>query len=269
MHKLPKLFFAIPTQFVYVSACSLFFLAFSVVYHPFDMPEFLDMGRGLYAFNLAIILAITVVALAVSRTVFHLLGKSGGFTWALYVAWCIGECLMLAIFISLYLTLMLKGKYTYFTVLFSYCLGFVYLIMIYPYLVVTLSYAISARKEADKAANGVDESLIRFYDEYKNPKLMIAASAVLYIKAEENYVNIWYLDGDKPGKYTLRASMTSLESTAEKHKLVRCQRSYYVNPLHVTVLRKENGWVYADLDKEGLPSIPVSKRYYDKLAELL
>ena len=269
MHKLPKLFYTTSTQLVYVSVCSLFFLAFSVIYHPFDMPEFLDMGHGLYTFNLAIMLAITAVLLSIMRTVFHLLGKKGDITWALYVVWCIGECLILALFISLYITLMLKGRYSYFTVLFSYCLGYVFLIMIYPYLVVTLSYAVASYKEAEKARSEVDESLIRFYDEYKNPKLMIAASAVLYIKAEENYVNIWYMDGDKPGKYTLRASMTSLESTAERHRLVRCQRSYYVNPAHVTVLRKENGWIYADLDKEGLPSIPVSKRYYDKLANLL
>ena len=40
--------------------------------------------------------------------------------------------------------------------------------------------------------------------------------------------------------------------------------------MHVTVLRKETGGqVYADLDEEGMPSIPVSKKYYDSLANLL
>jgi len=269
MRNLPKLFFSWPAFFVYVGGCSLFFLAFTVVYDPFSMRDFLDMGRGLYSLNLSILFAILLVLLGCLRLALRFMKDSKKFTWAAYVTWCIGECLVLALAASLYLTLMLKGEYSYFTVLFGYCIGNTYLILIYPYLVITLAFEIAALKQAEQARASTDESLIRFFDEYKNPKLLIAAGAVLYIEAQENYVDIWYLDSGRPRKFNLRASMRSLEETAERHGLVRCQRSYYVNPSHVTVLRRENGWVYADLDQEGLPSIPVSKTYYDKLAKLL
>jgi DNA-binding LytR/AlgR family response regulator len=64
--------------------------------------------------------------------------------------------------------------------------------------------------------------------------------------------------------------MAALEEISEHYSFVRCHRSFYVNPAHVTVLRKETGsQVYAELDVEGMPSIPVSKRYYDALANLL
>ena len=76
--------------------------------------------------------------------------------------------------------------------------------------------------------------------------------------------NIYYL------LFELRATMSSLEEIANRYSFVRCQRSFYVNPAHVTVLRKEVGsLIFADLDTPGLPSIPVSKRYYDELSKLL
>lgn len=41
----------------------------------------------------------------------------------------------------------------------------------------------------------VDEgSLIRFYDEYKKLRLVIANEAVVFVKSEENYVQIHYQD---------------------------------------------------------------------------
>lgn len=269
MRNLPKLFFSWPAYVIYVAGCSLFALAFTVVYEPFDLRDFLDMGRGLYSLNLSIIFAIVLVVLGGMRLFLRLFKDSKKFMWGHYLFWCAGECLVVALCLALYLTLMLRGEYSYFTVLFSYCIGNTYLILVYPYVILTLAFDLAAHKQAEQAGASADESLIRFFDEYKNPRLLIAAGAVLYIEAQENYVDIWYLDGDRPRKFNLRASMRSLEETAERHGLVRCQRSYYINPSHVTVLRREKGWVYADLDQEGLASIPVSKTYYDKLAKLL
>ena len=144
---------------------------------------------------------------------------------------------------------------------------------IVPYLIVTLGFVIAANKEmAKKTAEkeSGEGALIRFMDIYLRPKLIIAPSAVLFIEAKENYVVINYLEGDRVKKFELRATMSSLEGIAAKHNFIRCQRSFYINPSHVTVLRKETGGlVYAELDEPGLPTIPVSKRYYEDLAKFL
>ena len=43
-----------------------------------------------------------------------------------------------------------------------------------------------------------------------------------------------------------------------------------MNPLHVKVLRKDkDGIVYAELDASDIMHIPVTKRYYDRLSEML
>ncbi len=64
--------------------------------------------------------------------------------------------------------------------------------------------------------------------------------------------------------------MKALDKLCQDSGLVRCHRSYYVNPSHVKVLRKDkDGIVRAELDVTGQLNLPVTKRYYDSLSELL
>ena len=111
---------------------------------------------------------------------------------------------------------------------------------------------------------------MKFYDEHKRLKLSIDPSAVLYINAEANYVKIHYLENERVREFMLRNSMKSLEEIATRHGLVRCHRSYYVNPRHIKVLsRNKEGVIIAEMIEDGLRQIPVSKQYYSYLSELL
>ena len=70
--------------------------------------------------------------------------------------------------------------------------------------------------------------------------------------------------------FVLRSSMKSIEELCASHSLVRCHRSYIVNPEHVRILRKDSrGLLFADLDTPEPVSVPVTKTYYDRLAELI
>ena len=124
--------------------------------------------------------------------------------------------------------------------------------------------------EQKEEQTNYDDSLMRFVDNTQRVKLMIASSAVLYIKAEENYVHIRYMEGERLKDYSLRASMKSLEELMQKHGLIRCQRSYYINPQHIKVLRRDKeGMITAELHTPLAQPIPVSPRYYDELAKWL
>jgi len=161
---------------------------------------------------------------------------------------------------------MYKGTYPYFHIV-GQSLYALLIICIYPYVIFNVALAFAAQKEEQVS---YDDSLMRFVDSTQRVKLMIAASAVLYVKAEENYVHIRYMEGDRLKEYALRASMKSLEELMHKHGLIRCQRSYYINPQHIKVLRRDKeGMITAELNTPQAQQIPVSPRYYEELAKWL
>ena len=84
-----------------------------------------------------------------------------------------------------------------------------------------------------------DHSLIRFHDEYGKLRFVIAPDVLIFIKSEDNYVQIHYLDKGRPKKFILRSSMRALEETLEKHGLVRCHRSYFINPSFIRIVHSD------------------------------
>jgi DNA-binding LytR/AlgR family response regulator len=168
---------------------------------------------------------------------------------------------------ALYATLFYAGRHSYFNVL-SFCFKFAYLILVYPYLFLCLIQII-LNKNADLNAEPSD-TLVKFYDEHKRLKLTIDPTAIICIQADANYVVIRYMDAGRIKEFLLRASMKSIESTVANHGLVRCHRSYFVNPKYVKMLSKnKDGMITAELLHPEMDSIPVSKQFYQQLSELL
>jgi DNA-binding LytR/AlgR family response regulator len=155
-------------------------------------------------------------------------------------------------------------------VAFAASFQYVSLTLVIPYVIMALSLRLYEyhNKIEDESSNASHR--MRFYDDRHNLKIVLTSDSILYITAEENYVNIYYTDNDKVKSYVLRSSMKALDELCQDHGLIRCHRSYYVNPLHVKVLRKDKeGIVYAELDARDMMHIPVTKRYYDRLSEML
>ena len=63
----------------------------------------------------------------------------------------------------------------------------------------------------------------------------------------------------------LRNSLKGLEESLADTNVFRCHRSYMVNFDHVKVIRREKEGVFLELGVDGVPDIPLSKTYGDKL----
>lgn len=266
MNKLPSIFTALRSNLIFMITLPIFWLCFVLLYQPIRVVELLEMGRNLLNFNATIIMCILLGVMIISRgllmAIHHTLKLNG---WKLII-WEVAELLTMSLFTALYMTLMYHGKFTYFQMV-GQCLFFLLSILLFPYVILDLTFAYVAILEQDTL---YDDSLMRFVDSTQKLKLMIASSAVLYVEADENYVHIRYMEGEKQKDYPLRASMKSLEELMQKHGLIRCQRSYYINPQHVKVLRRDkDGMISAELDVPNQKSIPVSPRYYDSLSKWL
>lgn len=256
-------------QLIYALLVPLFFLAFVLVFNPYDMFTFYDMGMGRFTLNILMLFCISLVCMGLTRTAFYMVMRftKVKMSWFWYVVWCLAEVMVISQFHTLYSSLML---HTWYLSALDDCVKFNYTILVFPYVIITLSLLVNELRNDQADGSASDESLLRFHDENQKLKLVIAAPAVLYLQSEENYVRIHYLESGKLKNYVLRNSMKSLEDNLAAHGLVRCHRSYVINSKHVKVLKKEaEGVILAQLDVDGTAQIPVSKRYYDQISALL
>ncbi len=246
----------------------LFFLFFTIFYKPYNIHSLLDMEHAGFTFNATILFCIVLVSTVITRASLFLIGRKKNISTQIYFGWCIAEMIIAALFSSLYITLMLKGPASFFEVA-GTSIIYTLTTLVYPYALLWLKYEILTKNR--QIDNTPDEnSLIRFYDEYKKLRLVIARDAVLFIKSEENYVNIHYLDHEKNKKFTLRSSMKALEETLTRHGLIRCHRSYFINPDYIKIVHRNSaGVIVAELNKPNCDTIPISRKYQDVITKLI
>ena len=262
MLELPTRFRKQSVQLIHVFAMPLSFFAFMLIYRPFHVDEALSLGRFSFGINLTLISCILFGVMLLMRELFHLLRHR--IDRLTYLFWCLLEMVVASFFVALYAWLMERTVEPYFIVV-ARALGWVVPVLIFPYVIVSLALCLVAQYR-DRVEPS-EERKMRFYDERKNLKLVASVQSVLYIAAEENYINVHYLDGEEVRSYLIRTSMRSIEELCASCGLLRCHRSYYLNPRRVKVLRKEReGAIFAELDIPNAKDVPVTKRYYDQIA---
>lgn len=258
------------SQLVYVVLMPAFFMGFCMLYDPFNVKSLYELGGLGHGFHLLMISCIIFLTMLLGRTAFYVLVKKTSLQWWQYALWCFGEAFAASCFTALYTVLFMAGAQPFFDCL-GDCMELVFLTLVYPYVFMVMWQIINNREEdisSKEAAS--DDSLVKFYDEHKRLKLSIASGAILFIAADFNYIRINYLEGGKVKTFQVRNSMKSQEENASAHGLVRCHRSYYVNPKHVKVLTREaDGQIVAVMDCEEPRQVPISKQYFEQLTALL
>lgn len=252
------------TLLLHTFAMPVYFLGFILIYESRWMFRFLDANENLAVFNTLMLTSILIGVVGISRIVMTVIGKKVRLSWWQYSLWSFAEIFAFSCFAALYMAL-IYGTYGYFPAL-GDCLRIAFSILPYPYIIFALLFIV-IRPDEEEAA---EEDLVRFADSTGRLKLVIAHDVILYIEAQENYVSIHYMEGEKQKEYSLRQSMRGIEELMERHGIIRCQRSYFVNPRHVKVLRRDKeGFIQAELDVLNARPVPVSPKYYEQLSKML
>ncbi len=263
MSKVSKIFRRFIPQLLHMIVLPTFFFSFMLVYRPYSSPDF--FGGEWFAVHLTISSCILLLGTVLMRLLYYYLPLNLNYT--LYIFWCLAEVIFNSFFVALYIWLIGQSPepyFEYFFVIFQYLST----VLVFPYVILGISFRLY--EFLNMTDSGHSGRRMRFYDDKHNLKIVLSPEALLYIGAEENYVNIHYNENDKVRKYVLRSSMKSLDELCQEHGMVRCHRSYYLNPKHVKVLRKDKeGVVFAELESSEMIRIPVSKRYYDRMTEIL
>lgn len=246
----------------------IFALIFTIYYKPYGTFELLEMENASFAFNVTIMFCIILVTVSITRGWLYLLAKYRVISAPGYMAWCLGETIAASLFCSLYIVLISREDLAFFEVagsIFTKLMA----TSIYPYGFLWMGLELHSRNNEDIPAAD-DGSLIRFHDEYKKLRLVIAPEAVLFIKSEDNYVQIHYIDQNRTRKFILRSSMRALEENLSRHGLVRCHRSYFINPAFIKIVHRDSaGLLVAELKQDGFESIPISRKYHESITRLL
>lgn len=264
MRKIPQSLLSVTVMLWHVLAMPVYFLGFILFYHSQWMVRFLDANRGMTIFNTLMLMCILIGIMCASRIPMTVYRDRLRLSWLQYTLWSFGEMVIFSAFAALYMAL-IYGDFGYFPAL-AQCFRLSSSILPFAYIILALIFAL-IRPDEEEAK---EEDLIRFADNTGRLKLVIAHDVLLYIEAKENYITIHYLEGAKLKEYVLRQSMRGIEELMDKHGIIRCQRSYFVNPRHVTVLRKDKeGFIQAELDTPNSRPVPVSPKYYEQLSKML
>lgn len=257
-------------QMLYIVLVPAFFVGFCIYYNPFDIKGFFSIDDFGHSFHIVMLACIIFANLLIFRLLFLTVQKYWNMNLYEYLFWCLIEIFAAACFLALYTDLIFGKSMNYLQSL-GFSIQISYLVLIYPYAFLILWQLFRRQKESTEEKALADENaLVKFYDERKKLKLTISSSSILFVTAEFNYVRINYIDSGRVKVFMLRNSMKSLAENAASYGIVRCQRSYFVNPRRIRILRRDKeGYITAELDVDGIQPVPVSKQYYDSLASLL
>lgn len=265
MSQIASVFRKFVPQLLHIVVLPVFFFTFMLLLRPEGVVHLL--GKEWFGVHLTIISCIILVSTTLIRMLYYFLPMRINYT--IYAFWCLAEIIFMSFFTALYLWLVLGKTMLYFefvTASFQY----LFLSLIFAYAILALAMRIYEYRHKEDSIDSNPTQRMRFYDNQHNLKIVLTAPVVLYIAAEENYVNIFYLENGRVREYCLRSSMKAIDELCQDNGLMRCHRSFYINPIHVKVLRKDrDGIMYAELDASDVRHIPVSKKYYDRLSDML
>ena len=189
--------------------------------------------------------------MALSRTFMTwLVRKMRHFPFWLYIFWLFLEIVLIAVYYTLL---------SYFQIQMTEAMGHSF-----AFLMLTKSDTV----ESDDEVMPEHTEIINLMDNNGNLKLSVKLDNLYYIKAEDNYINVFYQRSGAIASYLLRCKMQTIaDNCVDSSSLMRCHRSYIVNIKKVSVLHNEADGFVIDFEREGLESVPVSKTYSAKVLE--
>lgn len=286
MTPIPSFIYKKKNQITMVLFVPLFALLFILIYKPLDFDTldekllpWLNIPYDLKITLLSIVIVLIGMAVAaVSRMIMTTYAKRHPLSYVKYIAWVALEILiMVTIYTAAtYFLIDLSGGATISSI-FRNTLFKAILILLIPY-VISYIYFIwqervgelkAIRKRLEEDENALQKAYIQICDEKGKMQLSVRREKLIVIESADNYVCVWYLNGDQPKRVMVRTTLKQIASQLADTHILRCHRSYMVNLDHIKVLRREKEGIFVEFGIEGIPDIPISKTYAESITRWL
>jgi predicted house-cleaning noncanonical NTP pyrophosphatase (MazG superfamily) len=113
----------------------------------------------------------------------------------------------------------------------------------------------------------IQDEIVNFISDYQKDSLAIKVSLLLFIRSANNYIEVFWKEGDIVKNQMVRCSMVYAEELLGEYKfIVKCHRSYIVNINYIDRFEGNLQGYKLYFEKIDFP-IPVSKNFAGKLQE--
>lgn len=253
----------------------VFAFIFTNIFEPFGIYNSVDKSGFEIFLEINIAIVGVVASLAFSQFVIRKVFRLGSFTYFNILFWFLIESIIIGL-VWTFLTLLIDGSsLLFFDLWFANILESVFLVGL-PYFT-TLIYLSS--NEKNKTVTQLQDqlnkekidpdTLISFKENSNKTKLSLRLGDLLYVESSDNYVLIFYSNGSKLEKRVLRNSIKQLEQELTPYDIIRCHRSYMVNPINISRKEKTTKGLNLFFRKFEEIVVPVSKSYATELEKIL
>jgi hypothetical protein len=248
-------------RYLLIFVVLIFSVIFLNVFEPFNIARwYSDSGiikflrLSSYGFVIAIVFLFTQFPL---RKIF----KVHEFKIKSYLLWLVVEIALInLVYIFLYGNpignfrndLVFSVKYTLMSIWLPY--SFAILIVYYKNQRAEIE---SLKSNANKP---VEKRQIIFKDENEKIKFSVLAKDLLLLESTDNYVSVFYILENKVQRKLLRNTLKNMEEMLKENSIIRCHRSFMVNPAKVEFMEK-NGKKLVLKIQQFDKTIPVSEKY--------
>lgn len=280
---IPKFIYSRANQIFMVLFVPFFALIFINLYRPLDFDRIDD--SFLQAFDISREARVQLIALTMvlggmviaagSRAIMGFYTKRYTMTYIGYIVWIFGE--LLAMVTALTLATLLTDTTKTITEIFRNSFVKTFLIVFIPYALCYIYFIWQEnmrelkelRKQIERDETVLQKAYVQILDEKGEMRLSVRRENLVLIESADNYVCVYYLNGDKTKKTMVRNTLGRVAEHLNGSRIVRCHRSYMINLDHAKVLHRDKEGVFIELGIEGLPDVPISRTYADNIREWL
>ena len=280
---IPQFIYSRANQIFMILFVPFFALVFINIYRPLDFDRIDDSFLGVFSLShqarvqlitLMMVLGGMIIA-AISRSFMALYTKRQAITYIGYIMWIFGELTAMATSFTL-VTLLTDTTKTV-TELFRNSFVKTFLIVFIPYAMCYVYFIWQEnlrelrhlRKQIENDETVLQKAYIQILDEKGEMRLSVRREYLVLIESADNYICVYYLNGDKTKKTMVRNTLSRVAESLNGTRIVRCHRSYMINLDHAKVLHRDKEGVFIELGLEGMPDVPISRTYADNVKEWL
>ena len=260
---------------------TVYSLVFINIFRPFNSETWIPNNNSTnYFMYSSLMVLIGMVVVSLSRVIMGFVVKKVSITYPDYVIWMVSDAVILSVF---YTFVAYKVGFVdnflndnpemttweaIFSIFWKSTANTVWMLLI-PYTVslLFLDNQYLKNKIKEIGVRSSDNNIVHFKDEKGEIRLSINIENVLYAESADNYVIIKYINNESIVDFFLRTNLKKLSDDLRDTPIQRCHRSFMINLLHVTSLKKDQTEFIIQFDTTSIKDITVSKTYQEAIMD--